>query len=743
MNFNITSPLDSAHNFTARFKEEFVIPKNSSAYLNHIKISRDRRITLLDDNTIDLVFEDPIPAFKADGQNPNTPCLADENNNHRVTIPKGVYSGASLTTEINKRIQTLFNREDALQNTRGFYNAGTLNVQDYRTDDDEVVQNREEDSVILSSVLNDIDTTLANAPTDSNNNIYENRFTNSEFVANAGNKVNDVVGDGTPASPAYTTNSATNAYDNYALSDDPILHYSISASDYRAEGFASQGQSQTIFPATDNGDLEQQYKAMPRIHAVTRQTLDALNGLGANAKHFVGLYSVPYASAQPQAAAITTMGFSPFATRTQGTTLLLDGTLGCPVCFFGVELGGASVKTAGSFKTLTIYGGAQDDGGVLKDMQITNATTFPHGGAKVDRMLQIAKIDLDDLAIDNLPFCDDDDKVEVIIAPYYRTQNYSDRTESGVAPVPVGFTDHRVYRGFVNRRILHFQVILKNQNGRYVEVYNTLDSGAGSITGTFLEGGNTEFTNTQSNDMTQMNLPFHVLTSIFSNNAAGAGWEKLNATYIDRTNGNGNVNRTFNIIHGLRYRISKELATYIDSSIGQERDPNTPSKTIPNQLTTTANYPTLPARLFGYFPMLPHWVSEDLLSPVYACAQVFKDMYADAIDDSYTIYINNLPLRNYKNSRTENRPTDTKGGYNKNILANVPLPYQTEYIVGTNLIGYYEPFIKPITELRNQNFKANSFDVEIRNAKDDTPAKYLRSVTINFTIVDKKSKLIN
>jgi len=177
--------------------------------------------------------------------------------------------------------------------------------------------------------------------------------------------------------------------------------------------------------------------------------------------------------------------------------------------------------------------------------------------------------------------------------------------------------------------------------------------------------------------------------------------------------------------------------------MAHEQDPNTPARNIPNQLTTTANYPSIQARYFGYFPMLPSWASDDFLSPVFACAQVFNNMYADSIDDSYTIYINNLPLKNYKNSRETRRPSETKGGYGKNILANIPLPYQTHYIVGTNLIGYYEPFNKPITELRNQTFKTNYFNVEIRNAKDDTPARYLRSATINFTIVDKKSKLIN
>ena len=235
-----------------------------------------------------------------------------------------------------------------------------------------------------------------------------------------------------------------------------------------------------------------------------------------------------------------------------------------------------------------------------------------------------------------------------------------------------------------------------------------------------------------------MNFPLHVLASVKKNGASGAGWLKLNSSYIDRVGALPDSTR--NIIHGMRYIVTRELASYVDSSMGQIVDLNGATQ---QTMTTTANYPTLPARLYGWFSVLPKWVTPDFLTPSYACAQIWKEMYADAIDDSYTIYITNIPLTNYKNQRTSALPTQTKGGYSKNILANVPVPYQVEYVVENSLIGHYEPYVKPIVELKNQTLKTNYFTVEIRNAIDDTPARYLRSVTINFTIVDKKSKLIN
>ena len=166
-------------------------------------------------------------------------------------------------------------------------------------------------------------------------------------------------------------------------------------------------------------------------------------------------------------------------------------------------------------------------------------------------------------------------------------------------------------------------------------------------------------------------------------------------------------------------------------------------QSIVKQYTSHPIYPSLPHYTNDFFPILPFFNGMGVVDQQFAGLVALDSLYADTSDDAYVIYINNLPLKNYKNTRNSRLVNETKGGYNKNILANVPLPYQTEYRVDNRLIGYYEPYLKAITDMKNQNFKTNYFDIEIRNALDDSPASYLRSAVINFTIVDKKSKLIN
>ena len=196
------------------------------------------------------------------------------------------------------------------------------------------------------------------------------------------------------------------------------------------------------------------------------------------------------------------------------------------------------------------------------------------------------------------------------------------------------------------------------------------------------------------------------------------------------------------LIDRVKFKFSPELSSYIDSS---KTEVAKDGGSIVQQFTSHPIYPTLPHYENNYFPILPDFQFRGGVGgdQTYAGIVALQDLYADTSDDAYVIYINNLPLRNFKNTRNPRLVNETKAGYNKNILANVPLPYQTEYVVDNRLIGYYEPFLKNISDMKNQNFKTNYFDIEIRNALDDSPASYLRSAVINFTIVDKKSKLIN
>ena len=736
MNFNIVSPYDSAHNFTARFKEEVQIPKNSSVYLNYAKIERDRRIVLKDENTIELLFDYPLPMFV-----PGTPANKTMVNDatKRIIIPKGTYSATGLAEEINKRLQTLFNRATAVQNTLGMYNCGSLNIINFReTNDavDEIVNNRGDSGILLSVIQNQLDSVFANAPLDENGLQPLNSYLNADFVKDANHSTNNITNGGDPSlGNCYTKQAevgAANTYDNYAISDQPLQHYAIKTS---GDNVVRTGANQSAFVSRD-ADLQTHLETCPRLWATTRRILDNINGAQAGGREFCGLYSQPYASGLPQVspANLATMGFSVDAARTRGTGATNGANAnpnvqdGVPCCYFGVEIGGRN-GVDGNYKTLKVYGGAQRDpaDGTYKAPIRQNSAIFPHGGAKIDRMILLSTIALDDL-VDGSPLVSDDDVVSFAIVPYYKTQYLSGRND---APTK------SVYKGFVNRTKLYFSVCLKTTSSGWTEVY---DTGAELhnewyIFGTLLEGANQIFTNTQSKDLINMNVPFHPLLSSVSVNG---GFSRVSYTPFAR----GSDAEPRVLVDRMRFKFSRELSSYIDSS---KTEIALGGQSVVSEYTSHAIYPTLPHYGNDYFPILPDFEFRGGVGgdQAYAGLVALSDMYADTSDDAYVIYINNLPLKNYKNTRNARLVNETKAGYNKNILANIPLPYQTEYIVDNRLIGYYEPYLKNISDMRNQNFKTNYFDIEIRNALDDSPASYLRSAVLNFTIVDKKSKLIN
>ncbi len=100
----------------------------------------------------------------------------------------------------------------------------------------------------------------------------------------------------------------------------------------------------------------------------------------------------------------------------------------------------------------------------------------------------------------------------------------------------------------------------------------------------------------------------------------------------------------------------------------------------------------------------------------------------------YSVKINSLPLRSYKNT-SDGRD----GGFSKNILANIPAPFKDtdiEYNAQDThiLTSTYEPPFKINNNLNNQPFTTNKFDVEIVNSKTDEPATEILNSVINFTI---------
>ena len=765
MNFNLVSPFDSASNFTARFKDDIQITKNSSVYLNHFKVERDRRIVLINDNTLTLEFKYPMPSRIPD--EPATLILDSANSpqNYRVNIPKGTYNARELNELMNRGIQTLLNRNTATHNTRGLYNAGTLFFKSQQANANNLVPGLGEDSVLLSTVLNNQDDVSADVPTDDNGFEYFNSLINEEIDQDAVNFFNSSSGTGV-ADKAYAKTSANGTpilYDNYMLSSTWLPNYSMLFEQWRSDFGATYSGTTTILGGVANtGANQKQITNASRVKATTFRTMAEIKT--AVSPEFIGIYSGEYAIGIPQVAdPVATPGWENNAARTTGsmTPLLssgngapLGGTAGIPVCFFGVEVG---FTDADGDLSARIFLGAQDKtiDGVVNPMKVNEPTCV--SGSKLDNMVLIKSIKLDDTSVANEPpLLDSTDKIEVAIIPYYKVDpKYANKSN----PLADRLDQ------FVDLRMQHFKVCIRSVSDPQMDwkdIYDSMDDGPVQkdehanaadpqrLVGVMSSQWLSYFENSyisggwpNSASMVNWQIPFKVFLS--SQEQAG-GWSDINMTSFDKypdvgddLGGTDTNPRT--LIGALSYKLSPEIAKLVDDSLIDRPDSN---------FQTNWNFPTLPdIRNQDYFQLNPIYDGSlvDYLSSAYfAGLAVLPNLYTDGSRESYVVYINNLPLRNYKNTRdnrTSGTATRTKGGYNKNILANIPLPYQTKYMVGNMLLGYYEPFLKAPSDMKNQNMKLNYFNIEVRNALDDTPATHLKSTQVNFTIIDKKSKLLN
>jgi hypothetical protein len=108
---------------------------------------------------------------------------------------------------------------------------------------------------------------------------------------------------------------------------------------------------------------------------------------------------------------------------------------------------------------------------------------------------------------------------------------------------------------------------------------------------------------------------------------------------------------------------------------------------------------------------------------------------------SYSIYLENLPINNYKNTELTRN-----AGFTKAILANVPVPFgkDSELISGEgttdngSIVAVYQPYNPIYSDMKNNVIQTNQFNVKIVDMSDETPAVDITKSTINFTIRSAK-----
>lgn len=117
----------------------------------------------------------------------------------------------------------------------------------------------------------------------------------------------------------------------------------------------------------------------------------------------------------------------------------------------------------------------------------------------------------------------------------------------------------------------------------------------------------------------------------------------------------------------------------------------------------------------------------------------FNDIISKWRNDSFDVYLNGLPIKNFKNKQEA-----SDGGFGKALLTSIPVPFLDGNSIGSSaeadyaiLTGFYQPTIKNVLKLNNQPLNTNTLNVEIKNTNDETPAKQLHQAHICFTITDE------
>lgn len=187
-------------------------------------------------------------------------------------------------------------------------------------------------------------------------------------------------------------------------------------------------------------------------------------------------------------------------------------------------------------------------------------------------------------------------------------------------------------------------------------------------------------------------IPFNI---IVASQATGEGFQKINYPVFDKTDGSND--HPLSILASYNIQFSNELSKILgDTNSG---------KLFPNKCEMNTNF---------FF---------------------FNNIINDWKNNNFDIYLNNLPIRNFKNKEDSN-----DGGYAKSILASVPAPFmntQSERISDNNVItGVFQPSIMNVLQLNNQEISINNFDVSIKKGNTDEPASTLNKSNICFTITE-------
>lgn len=249
-----------------------------------------------------------------------------------------------------------------------------------------------------------------------------------------------------------------------------------------------------------------------------------------------------------------------------------------------------------------------------------------------------------------------------------------------------------------NERRVYYRIFLTtNANGIFDYQDDLIFDSAGSDSYFSYDFFNTFNVPTNTNQAGSM-IPFKIF---LSSQVQNQGWSSCK--YLEFNKATDTASNSRSIMNSYTIELSAQLADYLEKN-------------------------TLTSRIVG--PLYPNCAETELNNPAFFYS---SQLSLDFLNDSYSIIIEELPLKSYKNTETQ-----ANGGYSQHILANIPCPFTNNFnnvTKDTNLIStVFTPSFQSYIEMKNQDFKTNHLRVKIMNMRTNYPALELKQSTINFTI---------
>ena len=203
------------------------------------------------------------------------------------------------------------------------------------------------------------------------------------------------------------------------------------------------------------------------------------------------------------------------------------------------------------------------------------------------------------------------------------------------------------------------------------------------------------YNNPANEDQVNSAIPFNIFTAA---QVQGEGFSDILYKEFDKSSNNLITDPKI-ILENYEVTFSKELGEYLQTITTGQLFPNVCEMRAPNT---------------GFY--------------------YITDMSLSWKKQNYTIEIENLPLKNFKNTIL-----GANGGFSQNILANIPAPF-ADLIEGNTpddatVSAVFQPNYPVISYMNNQPLRINNFRVKIKDMGNDKPAYELINSVINFTVV--------